>query len=195
MTIGGESVPDGGIAAVVTGVESGAAASGAGAVEGAASGAGSDAVTGASGGATGAAGALATGGGDGADSDGIATGAAGALATGGGDGADSDGIATGAGGALASAGGGLNGTVTGGAVAVVGGCASELLRGLDAFEPGTPPVTLIESVSSAGAGCAMGAPASLGWPRPGRIEFPTVPSLILGTEDGDAIGTLALSLS
>ena len=60
-------------------------------------------------------------------------------------------------------------------------------------DPGTPPVTLIESLSSAGcagdAGCA--ASAGAGFDASGRIEFPTVPSFMAGTEDdGDAIGAL-----
>ena len=61
-------------------------------------------------------------------------------------------------------------------------------------DPGTPPVTLIESRSSAGdagAGCATGAAADASLPLSGRIELPTVPSFMAGTEDdGDAIGAL-----
>jgi hypothetical protein len=133
------------------------------------------------------AGALAIGGCNGGDSDGIATGAGGALATGGCDGADSDGA-----GALASGGAELNGTVTGGADAAVGGSA---LGAGEVAPPGTPPVTLIESpvMSSVEDGRAAGAEASLALSE--RIEFPTVPSPIAGTADGADKGMLAPSLS
>jgi hypothetical protein len=62
-------------------------------------------------------------------------------------------------------------------------------------EPGTPPVTLIESLSSAGcagdAGAGCAASAGAGFDASGRIELPTVPSFMAGTEDdGDAIGAL-----
>jgi hypothetical protein len=75
---------------------------------------------------------------------------------------------------------------------------SEVPGDVEVVEPGTPPVTLIESpvMSSVEGGCATGAGASLGGPFSGRIELPTVPSPIGGTADGDDIGMLMpLSLS
>ena len=62
-------------------------------------------------------------------------------------------------------------------------------------EPGTPPVTEIESLSSAGAADVAGAAsAGAGFDASGRIEFPTVPSFIAGTEEeGDVIGVLTPS--
>jgi len=101
---------------------------------------------------------------------------AGALATGGCDVADSAGTIDAAG-ALASAGAGPADP----------GAAEEVV------EPGTPPVTLIESplTSSPGAGCATGADESSA--RSGRIELPTVPSPIAGTEAADDIGVLTPS--
>jgi hypothetical protein len=54
---------------------------------------------------------------------------------------------------------------------------------------------VIESLSSAGAaGAAGAASAGAGFDASGRIEFPTVPSFMAGTEDdGDAIGAATLS--
>jgi hypothetical protein len=210
ITIGGARVPDGGIAAVVTGVEiDAAAASGAVATDGTAAGAGSDAVTGGTSGTvadTGAgalAGALASVGGAGAGAL-TSAGAAGAsaLACEGAAGAGalaSAGAAGAAGaGALASAGaagaGALasGGAVTGGALASAGAAGADD-DAPDVVEPGTPPVTLIESplMSSLDAGCAAGADALL--PLSRRIEFPTVPEPIAGTDDGDDIGVLTPS--
>lgn len=70
--------------------------------------------------------------------------------------------------------------MTGGAL-VSAGAAS-----LDGGDPGTPPVTLIESLSSLGADCAAGADGLSAWSE--RIELPTVPGFIAGTEDGAGIG-------
>lgn len=217
-TIGGAIAPGGTVAAVVTGVESGAAAAGAVvvvvAIEGAAAGAASAAVTGTSGaeagpdaGATAIAGAAGGAGG-------------GALAKAGAAGAGANGIgSTGATAVDAAAAGATSAAVTGisgaegagaGATATAGaaggasagagataGCACVVsVAGADGGAPGTPPVTLIESSLDSSLLAGSGADAAGGAEFAGalRIESPTVPEpCTAAAASGDPIGVLTPS--
>src|SRR5580704_15877679 len=174
-TIGGAIPPGGTVAAVVTGVESGAAAAGAVvvvvAIEGAAAGAASAAVTGTSG---------AEAGPDAGATSAAVTGISGAE----GAGAGATATAGAAGGASAGAG-------------ATAGCACVVsVAGADGGAPGTPPVTLIESSLDSSLLAGSGADAAGGAEFAGalRIESPTVPEpCTAAAASGDPIGVLTPS--